>query len=116
VTHLVLHQGGQDVRAVRRGAVVPDEKELQLAPEILQKYVGNYELVPGFVVSIENEDGQLTAQATGQPAITIYAESETRFVYKVVDAQIEFRLNDNGEVEGLTLFQGGREMPGKRIE
>ncbi len=116
VTHLVLHQGGQDVKAMRRGAIVPDEESMQLAPESLDRYVGKYELVPGFVISITNESGQLMAQATGQPAIPIYPESETRFVYRVVDAQIEFQLDDAGLVMGLTLFQGGRKMPAKKME
>jgi serine-type D-Ala-D-Ala carboxypeptidase/endopeptidase len=116
VTHLVLHQGGQDVKAMRRGAIVPDEESMQLAPEILDRYVGKYELVPGFVMSITNESGQLMAQATGQPAIPIYHDSETRFVYRVVDAQIEFQLDDAGLVVGLTLFQGGKEMPAKKME
>ena len=116
VTHLVLHQGGQDVKAMRRGAIVPHEEKMQLAPEILNRYVGKYELMPGFVISIVNESGQLMAQATGQPAIPIYHESETRFVYRVVDAQIEFQLDDAGIVVGLTLFQGGKEMPAKKME
>ncbi|NQU42272.1 serine hydrolase [bacterium] len=116
VTHLVLHQGGQDVKAMRRGAIVPDEESMQLAPEILDRYVGKYELVPGFVIAITNEGGQLMAQATGQPAIPIYHDSETRFVYRVVDAQIEFQLDDAGLVVGLTLFQGGKEMPAKKME
>ena len=60
--------------------------------------------------------GQLMAQATGQPAIPIYHDSETRFVYRVVDAQIEFQLDDAGLVVGLTLFQGGKEMPAKKME
>ncbi len=116
VTHLVLHQGAQDVKAMRRGAIVSDEKSMQLAPESLDRYVGKYELVPGFVVSITNENGQLMAQATGQPAIPIYPESETRFVYRVVDAQIEFQLDDADLVVGLTLFQGGKEMPARKME
>ena len=89
---------------------------MELAPEILSSYVGKYELAPGFILSITNEDGRLMAQATGQPAIPIYAESETRFVYRVVDAQIEFQLDATGEVTGLALFQGGKEMPAKKME
>ena len=75
VTHLVLHQGGQNVRATRRGLEIQDEREVKIAPEVLERYVGNYELAPGFVIAITMKDDQLLAQATGQPAIPIYSES-----------------------------------------
>ena len=116
VTHVVLHQGGQDIRATRRGAQVRDERTVSVATDVLDRCVGDYQLAPGFVLTITMKDGQLLAQATGQPAVPIYPESETRFYYKVVDAQIEFRLGKSGQVEGLTLFQAGREMPAKKME
>ena len=49
-------------------------------------------------------------QATGQPASSIFAESETRFSSKLVNAQIEFKIGAGGAVEGLTLLQGGAEI------
>ncbi len=53
-------------------------------------------------------------QGTGQPAVELYAESETEFFVEVVDAQITFVFNDAGEVESLVLHQGGRDTPGTR--
>jgi serine-type D-Ala-D-Ala carboxypeptidase/endopeptidase len=116
VTHLVLHQNGQDIPATRRGVEVKDERATSVATPVLNRYVGDYQLAPGFVITITLKDGQLLAQATGQPAAPIYPESETRFFYKVVDAQIEFRLNKYDEVEGLTLFQAGRELPARKTK
>ena len=115
VTHLMLHQGGIDQRATKKGAVI-DWQDLSLPVETLDKYVGKYELVPGFIIAIEQKDGRLMAQATGQPQIEIFAESEVRFFYKVVDAQIEFNLDPAGQVESLTLYQGGAEQRAKKVE
>lgn len=56
------------------------------------------------------------SQATGQQAFQVFPESETKFFLKVVDAQIEFSKDENGKVNGLTLFQGGRTMPAKKIK
>ena len=56
------------------------------------------------------------AQATGQSQLEIFPISETKFYYKVVDAQITFNHDESGEVESLTLHQNGRNMPGKKIE
>jgi hypothetical protein len=54
------------------------------------------------------------AQATNQTKYEIFPESETKFFYKVVDAQIEFKKDAQGKVNALTLFQNGAQMPGKR--
>jgi hypothetical protein len=62
------------------------------------------------VVTLEN--GQLMAQPTDQPKAPIFAESETKFFLKVVDAQIEFFKNENGEVTHLVLHQGGMDTTG----
>jgi tetratricopeptide (TPR) repeat protein len=91
-------------------------KEFKVPVEILQSYTGTYELMPNFKITIRLEDEQLLAKATGQPEFPIFPMSETKFYYKVVEAQIEFIKNEAGEVESLILYQGGKELPGKKIE
>ena len=71
---------------------------MRLRPQVLQQYVGVYELAPTFKISVTVEGSQLMAQATGQPKLPVYASSETKFFYKVVDAQIEFFKDDKGAV------------------
>ncbi len=39
----------------------------------------------------------------------IFAESETMFFPKVVDAEIKFFKNEKGQVTYLVLHQGGRD-------
>jgi hypothetical protein len=82
----------------------------------LQTYVGTYELAPGFDIVMTVEGGQLMTQATGQPKFRVFAESETKFFLKVVDAQLEFVKNDKGELTHVILHQGGRDAkaPKKR--
>jgi len=88
----------------------------ELAPEVLERYVGRYELQPGFVITVTREGAQLFAQATGQPRVEIFPSSETTFYLKVVEARITFHTDGDGPATSLTLHQGGRETPGKRIE
>ena len=117
VTGLVLHQGGRDVTAVRKSSEVdvpPEQKEVAVAPAILASYTGTYQLRPGFDIAITIENGQLSAQATGQPKFPIFAESETKFFLKVVAAQIAFVKDSSGKVTHLVLYQGGAEMKGER--
>jgi tetratricopeptide (TPR) repeat protein len=90
--------------------------EIKVSNEILSRYTGKYELAPNFIITITVEREQIFAQATGQQNFEIYPKSETEFYYKVVEAQIKFIVNDNGETESMILFQNGREMPAKKIQ
>jgi len=95
--------------------VLPSErKEVTVSPAILAKYVGTYKLMPDFDIVMTLEGGQLMTQATGQPKFPLFAESETKFFLKVVDAEVEFFKNDKGEVTHLVLHQGGQDVKGTK--
>jgi CubicO group peptidase (beta-lactamase class C family) len=95
--------------------MLPSErKEASVQPDILAKYVGAYELSPELSIVVTLEGSQLMAQATNQRKVPIFPESETRFFYKIVDAQIEFFKNDQGQITHLVLHQGGRDINGPK--
>ena len=91
-------------------------KEVQVPNAVLETYIGKYELAPGFILEVTKEGNQLKTQATGQQVVDIFPKSENEFYLKVVDAQLVFNKNDAGEIDSVTLFQGGREMKGRRID
>jgi len=82
---------------------------IQVDPKLLAGYVGTYELRPGFDMAVTLENGQLMTQATGQPKIPVYAESETKF-FPLFPAEIEFVKDDQGKITSLILHQGGQDM------
>ena len=107
---------GQPAQTGKRVADAPAaRKEITLAEEKLDRMLGVYELEPGFRLTITREGTQLFMQATGQGIAEAFAESETKFFFKVVDAQIEFAIGNDGRASVLTLFQGGLAMPAKRV-
>ena len=55
------------------------------------------------------EGGRLMTQITGQPKFELFAESETKFFLKVVEAQVEFFTDASGAVTHLMIHQGGQE-------
>ena len=116
VTAMRMHQGGADEaeEAVKVSDTAPTRQAIELDPAIYDAYVGEYELMPGFSVTITREDDKLMVQATGQPKFELFPESETEFFLKVVDAQVTFVKGADGAVNELILHQGGRDMPGKR--
>jgi CubicO group peptidase (beta-lactamase class C family) len=91
-----------------------ERKEIKVSPKILATYLGNYELAPSFSITVTLEGDQLMAQATNQRKNPLFAESETLFFLKVVDAQVEFVKNDKGEVTALILHQNGNDTKGVR--
>jgi CubicO group peptidase (beta-lactamase class C family) len=114
VTYLVLHQGGRDTKAPRTSDKVVERKEIAVSPKVLAQYTGTYELQPGFNLVITLEGDQLVSQATGQEKIPLFAETETKFFPKVMDAEIEFLKDDKGVVTHLMLHQGAAEIKAPR--
>jgi D-alanyl-D-alanine-carboxypeptidase/D-alanyl-D-alanine-endopeptidase len=90
--------------------------EITVAPEVLDRYVGRYELPSGLVIAITREGRQLYGQATNQPKLALFAEKENAFFLKDLDAQFTFETDAAGRTTGLVLHQAGRQTPGKRIE
>lgn len=94
-----------------------EEKKVMVVDEaLLEKYVGEYEIQPGFSIAFTREGASLFAQATGQPKFEIFAETETKFFLKVVDAQVEFIADEDGTVNKMVLYQGGQKIEGKRVK
>lgn len=92
-----------------------ERDEIAVAEDILETYVGEHELTPTFSIVATLENGSLFAQVTGEDRFPIFAESETEFFYRVVDAQISFERDETGVVTGLVLHQGGQNVPVRKV-
>lgn len=93
-----------------------ERKAITTDPKVIERYVGKYQLAPGFILTITREEGRLFAQATGQGRNEIFAETDRKFFLRVVDAQITFTPGPDGRAEKLTLHQGGVNAVGARVE
>lgn len=105
VTRIVF---GEDIEVKDK----PVKVAIELDPAIYEQYVGVYQLSPDFSIEIKTKDGKIYGQATGQSDFEMFPESETKFFLTIVDADITFVKDENGNVTKLILFQGGMEMPG----
>jgi CubicO group peptidase (beta-lactamase class C family) len=78
-------------------------------PEDFDEYAGRYALdaAPNFILNFFREDGTFFSQATGQDRAEIVPTSDSTFTLLVVEASVTFHRNDDGEVDALTLHQGG---------
>jgi CubicO group peptidase (beta-lactamase class C family) len=121
VSHMVMYPDGSKngVRAdmTDEEPVVPDRPEVATVdPAIYDRYVGRYELVPGFILEVTREGDRLFTQATNQGKVEVFPSSETGFFLKVVEARLEFEVEGDGPAVAVTLFQGGQEVRGERLE
>ena len=94
---------------------LPKEK-LAVAIDVnkLGQLKGKYDFGGGFIIQVSLEGNKIYIQATGQEKEEIFAENQTNFFLKTVDATIEF-LIVNGKVSGMFLNQGGK-FEAKKIE
>ncbi|MFK5973649.1 MAG: serine hydrolase [Flavobacteriaceae bacterium] len=116
---LELNPGSQNaIEKLKELGVDPDGlvKEISINEKVLETYTGKYQLAPNFILSISKDGNQLKAQATGQAEVSVFPKTENVFYYKVVEAQLTFNQNEEGEIESVTLNQGGMELIGKKIE
>ncbi len=109
---------GAKLAALARGENVvlsSERREIELPRSVLDAYPGTYQLAPSVQVFIRRDGDALTAQVSGQGRLPLFAESETRFFFKAVDAQIDFAKDPAGAVTSLTLHQNGHDLPAPRI-
>jgi D-alanyl-D-alanine-carboxypeptidase/D-alanyl-D-alanine-endopeptidase len=115
-TSLTLHQNGAHTPAKRIEGKADKKKEVAVAPEVLERYVGRYAITPAFVLNVTRENDHLFLQATGQPRFPLFADGERHFFLEVVDAQITFEVDAAGRVTKLVLHQNGVDQKAARKE
>lgn len=95
----------------------PQEKPLyRLDPSIVRQYVGRYEVNPDYVLNVAYQDYYLVVQPTGQALTKFYVEGETLFFSIDPFIRIQFLKDNQGNVNGLVLWQQDFELTAKKIQ
>ncbi len=89
---------------------------ITLKPEVLERYVGRYQVTPEMILEVTLEGSRLMTQATGQQKLEVFAESGTTFFLKAFDAQLTFGTDADGSVTHVTLHQNGEDRRAPRID
>lgn len=92
------------------------KKSVELSPELLDSFAGEYELPQAGRVSITRKDGRLFIQLGGLGPTEIVPESENVFKVKGFDASLTFIRDEKGEVSEIEVNVAGGEMRGKKIK
>lgn len=115
----VVDRLGFDLLSLMDGKTVtpPKVRKVVTLPEdSLDDYPGKFELAPGVILEITRDGARFKVQLTGQAAYPIYPEAKDEFFFRIVDAQLSFTRDDAGKIDKVTLRQGGRDIPAKRVD
>lgn len=95
----------------------PEVRKLfRLNPSVYAQYVGRYEVTPEYVLGVTHEDYYLVIQPAGQAPTKFFVESQAAFFSTGPYIHIRFVFDDEGEVSGLVLTQGGQAQRAVKIE
>lgn len=114
INDIGLHLLDERIPLAKREAP-KQRKAIAINPKLLDAYVGRYQLAPDFVLAITKEQNRLFLQATKQPKVELFAETETQFFITELDVQVTFVRNPQGSVNQLILRQNGQNLPAKRL-
>src|SRR5436190_1629103 len=80
---------------------------ITLPASAFEKYVGEYQLLPGVVLTVLTEGGKFFIRITGRENMELFPESDKDFFLKVVDAQLKFETDASGKITQVLFKQGG---------
>ncbi|HUF73815.1 MAG TPA: serine hydrolase [Gammaproteobacteria bacterium] len=93
----------------------PDYEAIELPPEVLEEYVGEYQLNEATTVVIALENGALLAGPAGQPLSPLFAMEVDHFFLRVAPVEVLFTRDADGAVTSLTVLQGGQGQEAPKV-
>ncbi|MFD2200885.1 serine hydrolase [Shivajiella indica] len=91
-----------------------ENEDLDLPVDQLRKFEGEFKMEDGMVLTFKEKEGKLFLLIPDAPEFELFASSPLKFYLKAFEAQTEFLIGSNGEVNELVWYQGGKSFPGKK--
>lgn len=96
-----------------RGEALQDQKEVRN----LDVYVGQYEVKPGFNLTVTIENNKLMGQPTGDAKIEFKADAAAdQFSSAQENVQLKFVRDESGAVNGVIVTFDGNAFPSRKIK
>ncbi len=99
-----------------RYEMIDEEEVMVVDPIILDKYVGKYRHLTGLTCRIARKGFKLIGSVIGHPEVLLNPDSNTSFYTTILDAQVEFSMDNVGRVNGLTAIRGDQRFWLKKVE
>lgn len=93
-------------------------KGISIEPDLLDRYLGHYELNPKTIVTVRRDENDLIARLSGQMFFSLVPESDEKFFYRNsnIHAQLSFTVESSGRAVAVTLHQNGLEQTAARVD
>jgi CubicO group peptidase (beta-lactamase class C family) len=114
VNQVTYHQDDKETVHPRAGTAV-ERQVIKVPNTVLDTYLGRYQISPDFFVDIRRDGERLYGQATGQPAMELFATTETQFSTREINAEVSFGTDTDGAPK-LQLSHDGHKMSAKKIK
>ena len=95
---------------------VKERKEVPVNPQLLDRYVGRYQFPSSQLANVTRDGSHLILQGDGDVKIEFYAESGRDFFAKIMDAQITFETDQQGQITELLFQRNGSMQHVRRID
>ena len=96
--------------------LLSEKKAITLAPSVLSRYAGVYQGANGQAITVKVDGAQLALQPPGGNALTLLAESETRFFMRDINLAVEFVRDGAGNVTECVILQGTLQERATRVK
>jgi CubicO group peptidase (beta-lactamase class C family) len=93
----------------------PDFEAIELPADVLEDYVGSYQVNDEVALTLELRNGVLVAVAEGQPPAELFAAEIDHFFLRVAPVEVLFERDDAGAVSGLFIVQNGRRQNAPKL-
>ncbi|MBI1932417.1 MAG: prolyl oligopeptidase family serine peptidase [Ignavibacteriales bacterium] len=84
--------------------------------EILNTYIGKYEIQPGVNINVFIESGNLMGNSPDGQKFKLFPISETDFFIDMADVLLMFKKNNDGIVVGVEIIQNGNKMISRKVK
>ena len=95
--------------------VVLDLEVIELSSELLEDYVGEYQINEQQLVAVTLTNGQLMAAPAGQPPAQLFATEVDHFFLQVAPVEVFFERDDEGDVISLAVVQRGQRQVAPKV-
>jgi hypothetical protein len=102
----------------RRPDVEPDELDIYLPPDVLDRYTGKYEDAEesGVFFTLSRSEDRLRFRVFETEWIDLVPRSPSEFSLRWADGRMVFERDETGRPVGLTFHVGGKARSAKRVE
>ena len=105
----------QESKTETKLASVNQNTNVEVDPDSLMAYSGQYELSPDAVAVFTVENNKMFVEAPGLPKTNAIAISSNTFDVSIVQAKVTFVRDASGKIDHIKVLMGGQELNAKRL-